>query len=97
MNEEVTKTQTEKKARVHKTLGEYKKVIVGWKQPNKVRLDIFVSINDYTITFKPDIEVEVPQKIIDFLKEATYEEHFFDETDKKHKSRPVRKYSVETV
>lgn len=83
------------KVREHKTFGKYEEVIVDWKQPHKNNLDIFVSINNYTATFKPDTAIELPKGIIQFLKEATYEEHYHDAKDNVHKTRPKRKYSIE--
>ena len=90
-----TKINETPKVRKHKTFGEYKSVIVDWKQPHKGSVDIFVSVNDYTVTFKPDTEVSLPKDIITFIKEATYEEHFFNKETKLHETRPKRKYSVE--
>lgn len=94
---EELKQGIEQKVRKHKTLGEYKKVIVNWKQQHKNNVEIFVGINGYTAQFKPDIEVSIPEKVITFLKEQTYQEHYFDEKSKKHKSRPKRKYTIENA
>lgn len=85
------------KPRVHKTLGEYKKVAVQWREAHKSGLDVFVSINNYTVTFKPETEVEIPVAVAKFLKEATYEEHYFNEKEKKHATRSKKKYLVELV
>lgn len=92
-----TKDVKTPKVRKHKTLGDYRKVIVNWKQANKNNVEVFVGINNYTAQFKPDIEVELPEKVIKFLREATYEEHYFDEGDKKHKTRAKRKYTIELI
>lgn len=90
-------TTTKPTVRKHKTLGEYKKVSVQWRESHKTKLEIYVGINGYSIQFKPEIEVELPEAVITFLKEATYEEHFYDEKTKKHNTRPKKKYLVELV
>ena len=66
--------------------------------------DIFVSIGLYTAEVKPEIEVSLPNAIIDFLKQASTVEHYFDPKAKTengnvgaHLSRPARKYIVELV
>lgn len=86
---------SESKTKKHPRLGEYKKVLVDWKQPGKNGTSIFVSINKDTFEFHPDTEVELPQAIIDFLKAATYPKHVYE--GKKHTTKQVRKYSVEIV
>lgn len=81
----------------HKTLGEYKKITVQWRESHKTNLEIYVGINDFSTQFKPEIEVEVPSEVVKFLKDATYEEHYFDEKTKKHTTRSKKKYLVELV
>lgn len=90
-----TPKQVAPQVKKHKTLGAYKKVIVDWKQPNKQGTSIFVSINKDTFEFHPDTEVEIPEAIVKFLKEATYPKHVYK--NKKHSTIQVRKYSVESV
>lgn len=83
--------------RVHKLFGEYKKCKVTYKQAGKEKVSIFASINSYTVECQQDTEVEIPSDIIDILKEATYTTYFYDEKEKKHNSREVKKYFVELV
>lgn len=85
------------KKRVHKLFGEYKKCKITYKQPGKEKVSIFASINSYTVECQQDTEVEIPSDIIDILKEATYTTYFYDEKEKKHNSREVKKYFVELV
>lgn len=83
--------------RKHKKYGEYKKVIVTPKEVNKLNTEIYVGLNDFSAQFKPDIEVELPVDIIKFLKGATYEQHIYDEKNKKHTTISKTKYLVELV
>lgn len=96
---------TLKKVKAHKTLGEYKTVIVYPTNYAQQNTSIFVSIGLYTNEFQPETEVSLPQGIIDFLKtEATAVKHVYDpngtsENGQKgvHGSKNVKKYVVETV
>lgn len=92
------------KVKKHKTLGEYKSVIVYPTKYAQQNTSIFVSIGLYTTEFQPEIEVDLPQGIIDFLKSATAVRHVYDknaisENGNKgsHGSEQVRKYVVESV
>lgn len=92
------------KVRKHKTLGEFKKVIVHLTRHAQANTQIYASINSYTVEFKPEVEVEIPQAIIDFLKNSYVVEHYFDanaisENGNKgaHKQRHAKKYIVEPV
>lgn len=95
---ETNKQETTKPVvRKHKKYGEYKKVIVTPKEVNKLNTEIYVGLNDFSAQFKPDIEVELPADIIKFLKGATYEQHIYDEKNKKHTTISKSKYLVELV
>lgn len=106
-NEQVSKTGNDtsmSKVNKHKTLGEYKDCIVYPTAHAQKNTNVFVSIGLYTAEFIPEVKVSLPSKIIDFLKESTVVEHYFDkdatsENGNKgaHKSRQVRKYIVELV
>lgn len=85
------------KKRVHKLFGEYKKCKITYKQAGKEKVSIFASINSYTVECQQDTEVEIPSDIIDILKEATYTTYFYNELEKKHESKEVKKYFVELV
>lgn len=96
--QETNKQETTKPVvRKHKKYGEYRKVIVTPKEVNKLNTEIYVGLNDFSAQFKPDIEVELPVDIIKFLKGATYEQHIFDEKNKKHTTVSKAKYLVELV
>ena len=92
-----TAENTAVKKRVHKLFGEYKKCKVTYKQAGKEKVSIFASINSYTVECQQDTEVEIPSDIIDILKEATYTTYFYNELEKKHESKEVKKYFVELV
>lgn len=94
---ELGKEQTKTEVRKHKKYGEYKKIIVTPKEVNKLNTEIYVGLNDFSAQFKPDIEVELPADIIKFLKGATYEQHIYDEKNKKHTTISKAKYLVELV
>ena len=83
--------------RVHKLFGEYKKCKITYKQENKKNVSIFASINSYTVECQQDTEVEIPTDIIEILKDSTYTTYFYDEKERKHKSKEVKKYFVELV
>jgi len=64
--------------RVHKTLGKYIKCKVhstGLAQKNST---IFASIGLFTVEFKPNTMVEIPEAIVQLLKDATITTHHFD-------------------
>lgn len=98
---EELKLETQKeevvKARKHKVFGEYKKCKVTYKQPGQERVTIYVSINEYNLECQQDTEVEVPEQIIDILKEATYTTYHYNEKTKSHDSAEAKKYFVELV
>ena len=94
---EPIKEETTIAVKKHPVLGEYKKITVQWRESHKTGLEIYVGINGYGVQFKPETEVEVPAEVVDFLKEATYEEHYFDEKTKVHTTRSKKKYLVELV
>lgn len=85
------------KPRVHKLFGEYKKCKVTYKQPGKEKVSIFVAVNSYNLECQQDTEVEIPEKIIDVLKEATYITYHYNENEKKHETKETKKYFVELV
>ena len=85
------------KPRVHKLFGEYKKCKVTYKQPGKEKISIFVAVNSYNLECQQDTEVEIPEKIIDVLKEATYITYHYNEKEKKHETKETKKYFVELV
>lgn len=85
------------KPRVHKLFGTYKKCKVTYKQPGKEKVSIFVAVNSYNLECHQDTEVEIPEKIIDLLKEATYITYHYNEEEKKHETRETKKYFVELV
>jgi hypothetical protein len=91
-----------KKKRIHPQFGEYKKVIVHTRDPKEG--SIFCSINLYTVEFQPGEKIELPIKVIKFLKQAHYLEHYYDPNALTefgnlgaHKTREVPRYIVEVV
>ena len=95
--EVVTEKATVVKPRTHKLFGEYKKCKVTYKQPGKEKVSIFVSINAYNLECQQDTEVEIPEKVIDLLKEATYTTYHYNEKEKRHETKEATKYFVELV
>lgn len=89
----VEKTEVRK----HKIFGEYKKCKVTYKQPGQEKVSIYVSINAYNLECQQDTEVEIPEQIIDILKEATYTTYWFNDKTQSHESREAKKYFVELV
>ena len=85
------------KVRKHKIFGEYKKCKVTYKQPGQEKVSIYVSINAYNLECQQDTEVEIPEEIIDILKEATYTTYWFNDKTQSHESREAKKYFVELV
>ena len=85
------------KDRKHKIFGEYKKCKVTYKQPGQEKVSIYVSINAYNLECQQDTEVEIPEQIIDILKEATYTTYWFNDKTQSHESREAKKYFVELV
>lgn len=83
--------------RKHKIFGEYKKCKVTYKQPGQEKVSIYVSINAYNLECQQDTEVEIPEQIIDILKEATYTTYWFNDKTQSHESREAKKYFVELV
>ncbi len=88
----------------HKMLGEYKKCIVHPTRHAQQNTNVFVSIGLYTAEFKPEIEVELPMKVIEFLKKAFTKEHYYDRNARSdngnkgaHLSRKAKLYIVEMV
>ena len=88
--------------RIHPTLGEYKRVIVHARDPKEG--SVFASINLYTVEFQPGEEIELPEKMIAFLKKASKIEHYFDRNlisengnPGVHTYREVPRYIIETV
>lgn len=91
--------------RVHKQLGEYKRVrvnpVVGWLQ----NTSIFVSINAYTVEFQPNEIVELPFEVIRFLKkEAKYAKHVWNPhaisengNQGAHETKMLPKYQIELI
>ena len=85
------------KVRKHKIFGEYKNCKVTYKQPGQEKVSIYVSINAYNLECQQDTEVEIPEQIIDILKEATYTTYWFNDKTQSHESREAKKYFVELV
>ena len=90
--------------RRHKTLGEFRKVIVHPTVHAQQNTNVFASIGLYTAEFKPGIEVELPQDIITLIKDATAASHYFDKdaisengNRGAHLTGQVKKYIVEMV
>lgn len=95
----------------HKVFGEWRKCIVHPTKDAQKGTSIFVKINAYVFEITPQVEVELPIKIIRFLKEATVSVGFFDETAKSqnghatasngktgaHSTKEEKKYLVEFV
>jgi len=97
-----TSTVLQNGKRVHKQLGEYKKVIVHARDPKEG--SIFASINLYTVEFQPGEKIELPEKMIEFLKKASYIEHYYDPNALTengnlgaHLTREVPRYIIEYV
>jgi len=97
-----SKKKIDKTVKVHPVFGEYKKVTVYPTEEAQKKTSIFVSINLSTFEFQPEIEVELPVGVIDFIKSATYVKHEFDQTEESsngnigaHVAKQVRKYVVE--
>ena len=67
-----------KRRRPHKIFGEYIKVKVYHKRNHNKDTRIFVSINNYTIEFPPEMEQWIPVKIAEFLKKAASPVHYYD-------------------
>lgn len=105
MAETLTNTQTQEgqankeavKVRKHKVFGEYKKCKVSYKQPNMEKVSIFVSINSYNLECQQDTVVEIPEQIIEILKDATYTTYHFNEKTQSHDSAEAKKYFVELL
>lgn len=97
-----SKKKIDKTAKVHPVFGEYKSVTVYPTEEAQKKTSIFVSINLSTFEFQPEVEVELPVGVIDFIKSATYVKHEFDaeaQSDNgnigSHVAKQVRKYVVE--
>lgn len=95
---------TTAKVRKDKVLGEYKKCIIHLTQHAQKNTSVFVSINLYTVEVNPDVEVELPEGAIQFLKDAYVLEQYFDENAVSengnkgvHKTRNAKKYIVEVL
>jgi len=90
--------------RKHKTLGEFKKCIVHLTRHAQANSMVFASIGLYTVEFRPEVEVELPTAIIEFLKGASVPEHVFDADAQSeqgnrgaHVTREAKKYIVEVL
>jgi len=97
-----SKKKIDKTIKSHPVFGEYKKVTVYPTEEAQKKTSIFVSINLSTFEFQPEIEVELPVGVIDFIKSSYYIKHEFDETAVSangnigaHVEKQVRKYVVE--
>lgn len=97
-----SKKKIDKNIKVHPVFGEYVKVTVYPTEEAQKKTSIFVSINLSTFEFQPEVEVELPTGVIDFIKSATYVKHEFDSTAESsngnlgaHVAKQVRKYVVE--
>jgi len=67
-----------KRRRPHKVFGEYVKIKVNHKIPLNRDTSIFIGINDYNIEFKPDTEVSVPIKIVEFIEKTGHPVYSYD-------------------
>lgn len=99
-----SKKTIDKDVKVHPVFGEYKNVVVYPTEESQKKTSIFVSINLSTFEFQPEVEIELPQGVIDFLKTATFVKHRYDEgaTSENgnigaHVTEHVRKYVIENV
>ena len=89
----------------HPVFGKWIEVIVHPVNAVDKNTDIFVSVNGFGRQFKPNTAVELPVKIVKFLKESGNVEHYFDEEEVAalsgkrgvHKSRLVKKFHIERV
>lgn len=93
-----------KKVRVHKTLGEYKRVKFHPTEASQQKTSVFGSIGLYTMECQPRTEVMVPQGLIDMMKLATAVEHVYDPNAMNsqgrlgaHVANEVPKYIVEVL
>ena len=100
--EKVETPVVEKKT--HKVFGDYKKCIVHPTEHSQQNTSIFCSINLYTVEFQPRTEVELPEKIIEFLKSSSTAQHVFDKEAVSdngqvgaHVTKQVPKYIVEVL
>jgi hypothetical protein len=62
--------------RVHPKLGEYRRVIVNSRNPKETQL--FFSIGIWTYEFRAGEEVELPKKLIKFIKDCYTIEHVYN-------------------
>jgi len=92
----------EKGERVHPILGKYYDVIVHPTQPQDQNTSIFVSIGLYTAEFHPGEKVQLPAKVIKFLKEPRVPQHYYNPNAISengnvgaHETKYVPKYIVE--
>ena len=92
------------KVRMHKTLGEYKKCIIHPTEASQQNTSVFASIGLYTVEFQPRTEVQLPEKMINFLKESTAVQHVYDASAQNsrgglgaHVAKQVPKYIVEVL
>ncbi len=97
-----TKDKTGKK--IHKTFGEYKKCIVHLTAAAPKNSMAFASVNNYTVEITPEQEVELPIGIINFLKNSTLSEGYFDKNAVSdngnrgaHLTREVKRFIVEIL
>jgi len=88
--------------RVHKLLGEYRKVIVNARDPKDTSL--FFSIGLYTVEFRAGDTVELPAGMVKFIKscyalEPYFDKHAISENGNVgvHTTREVPLYFIETV
>ena len=88
--------------KVHKALGPYKRVIVNSRDPKEQQL--FFSINVWTYEFRAGEEVELPEKMIEFIKSCYKLEHVYNPNKITengnvggHETKKVQLYFVETV
>lgn len=97
LDNKLNDAEATKKYGVHKLFGEYKKCKVTYKQPGKEKVSIFVGINSYNLECQQDTEVEIPEEVIEVLKDATYTTYHYNEKEKKHETKETKKYFVELV
>ena len=90
--------------KVHKTFGEYKKCIIHPTKHAQGSTSVFISVNRFVYEAQPEIEIELPIGIINFLKNASVAEHYYDRTATsvngnkgEHRTRYPKKYIVEIL
>lgn len=92
------------KIRKHKIFGAYVKCKVHPTTSVDEGNTIHIGVNAYTVDITPGTEVELPIKIIDFIKSCSTAKHFYDANKRAangkvgvHSTKDVSKYIVEKL